>query len=185
MLYFFYALSCMLSSNSIAIVYMLFLLGVFSKIMFVLMYTKLIAWWLLFLVLGMCFVKSTWAPSLFDIVKGGVYFSMIVVSFMKFGFPVHAHVYGYWYPCLLLSLFLIVWMFIGIYACLCQLVVNCDCFLACLWYSTLVNIPFWRCQRGKLYVDAFPRMWIYPMLYIVMLVFLFGVVSCMLCFEGD
>jgi len=67
---------------------------------------------------------------------------MIVVSFMKFGFHVYAHVSGYWYPCLLLSLMLILCMFIGIYACLCQLVVNCDCLLACLRYSTLVNIPF-------------------------------------------
>jgi len=70
--------------------------------------------------LGICFVKSTVAPSLFDIVKGGGYVIMIIVLFMKFGF----HVYGHWYPCLLLSLMLIVCMFIGIYACLCQLVVN-------------------------------------------------------------
>ena len=55
---------------------------------------------------------------------------MIVVSFMKFGFHVYAHVYGYWYPCLLLSLMLILCMFIGIYACLCWLVVNNDFLLA-------------------------------------------------------
>ena len=109
---------------------------------------------------------------------------MIVVSFMKFGFHVHAYVYGYRYPCLLLSLLLILCKFIGIYACLCRLVVNCDFLLACLWYSTLVNIPFWHCQRRRLYVDAFPRMWLYPMLYIAMLVSLFGVVFCMQCFRG-
>ena len=40
MIYSLYALSCMLARSSIAIVYMLFVLGVFSKILFVHRYTK-------------------------------------------------------------------------------------------------------------------------------------------------
>jgi len=40
MLYFLYALSCMFACNSIAIVYMLFVLGVLSKILIVQMFTK-------------------------------------------------------------------------------------------------------------------------------------------------
>jgi len=74
----------------------------------------------------MCFVKSTFAPSLFDIVKGGDYVIMIVVSFIKFGFHVYAHVYAYWYPCLLLSLMLMLCMSLVSMHVLCRLVINCD-----------------------------------------------------------
>jgi len=39
-IFFFYSLSCMLACNSFAVVYMLFVLGMFSKILFVQMYTN-------------------------------------------------------------------------------------------------------------------------------------------------
>jgi hypothetical protein len=106
MLYFLYALSCMLACNSIAIVYMLFVLGVFFKILFVQIYTKNCMATPFFLVLSMCFLI---ASSLFDIVKEGGYVIMSVASFMKFRFSCLCSCFWFLYPCLLLSLMLILW----------------------------------------------------------------------------
>jgi len=62
---------------------------------------------------------------------------------------------------------------------------NCHCLLTCsypyLFCSTLVTIPFWRCQRGRI-------CWCissYVTIYIVMFVCSFWCISFTQCFRGD
>lgn len=134
-----------------------------------------------FLMLGMCFVKSTYALSLFYIVKGRGYFIMIVVSFMKFGCHVYVNVYGYWYTCLLLSL-LIEFMHVHWY--LCMFMSACSQFwlLTCVLLSFPIflyfgDYPFLTLSKGDIICWCIPS-------YMAMHVCLFGVISCMLCFRG-
>jgi len=91
-IFFFYALSCMLACISIAVVYMLFVLGMFTKSC-LFKCTQINCLVPLFFLCWACVLLK--APTLFDIVKVGVYLIMIVVSCMKFGCHVYAHVYGY------------------------------------------------------------------------------------------
>ena len=129
-----------------------------------------------FCVLGICFVKSSYALSLFNIVKGGGYFIAIVVAFMCMFMVIGIH------DCCNLNCWFNACLFFLIAS---RLVVNCDCLLTCsypyLFCSTLVTIPFWRCQRGRI-------CWCissYVTIYIVMFVCSFWCISFTQCFRGD